>query len=579
MRNCSNRFCRAITILSFALAALIMVGCSMTADSTLGANMMPEGQVMEMRHLKFRGNKVIRYNPDTEKNEERDASLEGKNFLETRLYRTDSLLASNTGMGYFGVRRSDIFGLRTASFASTLIYMNAIDEENGFGYKPIFDTMKLVLTIKDYGGDTLVPVRYKVYELLKPLDKNVLEYDERREGDMVAYINCELGGVYDETKPIFEFTFPKAELNEGPSTVVLPMEPVKGSDDKMSEQTWDYIRRLMLIPEDYADADSDWDGYGREGIECYTDEKSWSDRFYGLYIKPDLEHNETTAKWDKSQCAMYALDLSASGIMLQGRSRNPHDPTMIKDTVGMFYYFLDDESEYNTSVNKITHDYTKGVEKTPLLNDIEMEAHKSREERTQVSTCYVEGLGGPATEIYLTDDFLEELIALETTASGEGSQLGINQCLLTIYVAGADYDWQITQSRAEELTPLLDKSFTRLGAYLNYNTLSPIIDYDYVYESTYGTNIIYNGYLDRSRSCYTLNVTAHIQKLFNSMRQEDGTYDITKAEAMLRCLYVGTEATAPYAFTESVVQGMPTDANNNSVAAPIQIDLTYTLVK
>ena len=561
-------------MLSLILSALIMGGCSMTADSTLGSNIMPEEQVMVMRHLKFRGNNIISLNPETGENEERDAALEGKNFLETRLYRTDSLLASNTGRGYIGVRRSDTLGLRTAGFASTIIYMNAIDKEVGFGYKPIFDTMKLLLSVKDYGGDTLAPIRYKVYELTKPLAENVLKYDEKRDKDSIAYINCDLSNLYDEAKPIFEFTFPNAELSVGPSTLMLSMEPVKGSDGKMSEQTWDYVRRLMLIPENYAD--SDWDGYGREGIECYTDDSKWAAKFYGLYIKPDLEHPETK---QFSQGSIYALDLSASGVMLQGRSRNPQDPSMIKDTVGMFYYFLDSESEINASVNKVEHKYDQGLTKASLLNDVVMGAEKSRDERTQVSTCYVEGFGGPATEIYLTDDFLEELVALETTESGEFSRMGINQCLLTIYVAGADYDWNVTQSRAEELTPLLNKSFTRLGTYLNYNTLSPVIDYDYVYENTYGTEIIYNGYLDRSRGCYTLNITAHIQKLFNSIRQEDGTYDVSKADEKLRCLYVGTEATEPYAMSESVLQGMAVDESDNSVSAPIQIDLTYTLVK
>jgi hypothetical protein len=175
----------------------------------------------------------------------------------------------------------------------------------------------------------------------------------------------------------------------------------------------------------------------------------------------------------------------------------------------------------------------------------------------------------------LTDDFLNELVALETTEQGEYSRLGINQCLLTIYVAGADYDWAVTQSRAEQLTPLLNSSFTRLGTYLNYNTLSPIIDYDYVYESSYSTDIIYGGYLDRSRGCYVLNITAHIQKLFNSIRQEDGTYDVSKTDEKLRSLYIGTEATSPYALTESVLQG----EDNGSNDAPIQFDLTYTLVK
>ena len=567
MRNSFNRFRKTLSLLLVALSALVMGGCTMTEDSTLGSNMMPEEQVMVMRHLKFQGNDIIRLNPDSGQNEVIDASLEGKNFVETRLYRTDSLLSSNVGYGYLGVRRSDTLGLRTAGFASSMLYMNTIDEEVGFGYQPIFDTMKLVLSVNDYAGDTLVPIRYKVFELLKPLAGNVLKYDETRKEDSVAYINCDLSPVYDESKPICEFTFPNSKLGEGPSTVLLPMEP--------TEYSWDYARRLMLIPDNYADAGSDWDGYGRDSVEIYTDDKTWSNKFYGLYIKPDLEN---TPKY--RQGAIYSLNLAASGVMLQGRSRNPKDPSMIKDTVGMYYYFYDADSKYNTSVNKIEHDYNQGLwNGTSELSKVVMDASNSREERTTVSTCYIEGMGGPATEIYFTDDFLNELIALETTNSDVYSRLGINQCLLTIYVAGADYDWSVTQSRAEELTPLLDKSFTRLGSYLNYNTLMPIIDYDYVYENTYDTEVIYNGYIDRSRGCYTLNVTAHMQKIFNSMRQEDGTYDVTKAEEGLRSVVVGVEAGTPYSFKECVLQGMTSDERGNSVSAPIQIDLTYTLVK
>ncbi|MBQ2026639.1 MAG: DUF4270 family protein [Alistipes sp.] len=561
MRNYSNRLFRTIYILSLSVVALALSGCSMTADSTLGANMMPEEQIMVMKHLKFKGNKIIRINPDG-KNEEFDASLEGKNFLETRLYRTDSLLASNVGYGYLGVRRSDTLGLCSAGFASTMLYMNAIDEEKGFGYMPIFDTMHIVMTIKDYGGDTLVPIRYKVYELLKPLAENALHYDEKRK-DTVAYINCDLSGMYDETKPIFEFTFPKSELSQGPSTVVVPMEN--------TQYSWDYVRRLMLIPDNYADAGSEWDGYGRSDVEVYKDDKKWIERFHGLYIKPDLEGTPKNRRG-----AMYALDLSASGVMLQGRSRNPKDPSMIQDTVGMYYYFLDDDSDANSAVNKVDHDYEQSLSGgAALLKAADMDCSKPREERPLVSTCYVEGMGGPATEIYFTDDFLNELVALEKTEQGEFSRMGINQCLFSIYINGADYDWMVTQGNAVALTPALNSAINRLGTYLNYNTLSPVIDYDYVYENQYNKEVIYNGYLDRSRGCYTLNITAHIQKLFNSIRQDDGTYDTSKVDEALRVIYIGTEANSPYTFSKSVLQGMDSGEN----VAPIQIDLTYTLVK
>ena len=567
MRDFSKRLRHTTYLLLIIAAALFTESCSMTADSTLGSNMMPEEQVMVMRHLKFKGNKIVRLNPETGSNEIVDAGAEGKNFLETRLYRTDSLLSSNIGSGYMGVRRSDILGLRTAGFASTILYMNAIDEENGFGYLPIFDTMKLVLSVKEYGGDTLVPIRYKVYELLKPLAENVLKYDDKRKKDSVAYINCDLSTVYDESKPIFEFTFPNSELGYGPSTIMLPMENTPYS--------WDYARRLMLIPDNYADANSDWDGYGRTGIEYYKSDKEWANKFYGLYIKPDLSKTPTN-----KEGAIYALDFTASGIMLQGRSRNPQDPTMIKDTVGMFYYFLDKESKYNASVNKVDHDYSKSLSGGPsLLNSVAMDGTLSVEERTRVETCYVEGMGGPATEIYFTDDMFDELIELEKASGEEFSKFGINQCLFTIYIEGASYDWEVTQSRVDYLTPALDKSFTRLGAYLNYNTLSPVLDYDYVYENTYNTETIYGGFLDRSRGCYVLNITAHMQRLFNyakSVRQEDGSYAFNEEDKnyIRRTIYLGTEATSPYSLSECVLQGI-----GNTLEAPIQIDLTYTLVK
>lgn len=567
MRDFSKRLRHTTYLLLIIAAALFTESCSMTADSTLGSNMMPEEQVMVMRHLKFKGNKIVRLNPETGTNETIDAGAEGKNFLETRLYRTDSLLSSNIGSGYMGVRRSDILGLRTAGFASTILYMNAIDEENGFGYLPIFDTMKLVLSVKEYGGDTLVPIRYKVYELLKPLAENVLKYDDKRKKDSVAYINCDLSTVYDESKPIFEFTFPNSELGYGPSTIMLPMENTPYS--------WDYARRLMLIPDNYADANSDWDGYGRTGIEYYKSDKEWANKFYGLYIKPDLSKTPTN-----KEGAIYALDFTASGIMLQGRSRNPQDPTMIKDTVGMFYYFLDKESKYNASVNKVDHDYSKSLSGGPsLLNSVAMDGTLSVEERTRVETCYVEGMGGPATEIYFTDDMFDELIELEKASGEEFSKFGINQCLFTIYIEGASYDWEVTQSRVDYLTPALDKSFTRLGAYLNYNTLSPVLDYDYVYENTYNTETIYGGFLDRSRGCYVLNITAHMQRLFNyakSVRQEDGSYAFNEEDKnyIRRTIYLGTEATSPYSLSECVLQGI-----GNTLEAPIQIDLTYTLVK
>ena len=558
MMNFSNRLFRYTYLLLLAIVSLFVVGCSTVEDYTLGSNMMPEEQMMVMRHLKFQGNNKICFNPETGAN--KISPIEGENLLETRLYRTDSLLASNTGYGCMGVRRSNILGVRSAGFASTMLYMNAIDEDKGFGYMPIFDTMFMLLTVKDYGGDTITPIRYKVYRLHNSLAGNVLKYDEKRKKDSVAYINCDLSGVYNPEEPIFEFTFPNNNLKQSLSTVMVPMTPTK--------YAWNgLVRELMLMPENYMT--EEWDGYGNKGVEIYKDDDKWSNKFFGLYIEPDL----SSVSSDK-EGAIYSIDLASSGIMLQGRSRNPKDLSMIQDTVGMFYYFYDEASVYNASVNSVKHDYSNAE-----IKEEDIDYTKPREERRTFANCCVDGLGGPATEIYLTDDFLEELVALETTEQGEYSRMGINQCLMTIYLKGADYNWDKTQNNASLLTPLINNSFVRLGSYTNYNTLSPITDYNYVYESAYDVDIAYNGYLDRSRACYILNITAHIQKLFNSMRQEDGTYDISKVDEKLRTIYIGVEAPKPYTASESFLQGMPKDDSGNAVEAPIQIDLTYTLIK
>lgn len=572
MKISSKVFRHILCTLCITIASLAISSCTMVADSTLGSNLMPEDQVMVMKHLKYQGNNIIRINTDGTLQK---FPAEGKNFVETRQFRTDSILSSNLSSGYMGVRRSDTFGVRSAGFASSIIYMNEIDDEEGFGYLPIFDTMKMLLTINNYGGDTLVPIKYNVYELQKSLVGNVLKSE-----DSTAYSNCDLSQMYDESRPIFTFTFPAEGSTQGPSTQSIALDVVEGPYNGLSEQTWNFVRRLLLIPDNYNASDSEWDGYGRDGIEVYQDEDEWVKKFFGVYIKPDVESLPSG-----SEGAMYATTLDASGLMLRGRNRNPKDPTLIKDTVGMYYYFYDEYTEHNLSVNKIERDLSQGRTTSPaLLSSVEMDPKKNIEERTKVSTCYVEGLGGPMIELSFTDDWLNEVIALEEQSDDTYTKIGINQCLLTMYVAGADYDWQVTQGNATVLVPLLDESFTRLGSYLEYVTLSPILDYDYAYEKKYDTDLPYNGYLDRSRGCYVFNITAHMQRLVNyakKVKQEDGSYLFNKDDSGYtpRTIYIGTDAYSLYNFETSKIQGMTTGDDDSTVDAPVEIDLTYTLVK
>ena len=563
MRNFANKIC-AILLLAFAtIFAISLTACTPEIDSSLGGEIMPENQAMVLRHLKLRGNKIIKYNGDN------SGYPAPSPLIESRQFRTDSVISSNLDYGYFGVRFSDIFGMRSAGFASSIIYMNELDEKLGWGYKPIFDTMKLLLTIDKYKGDTLVPVKYYVYELKESLAGNAL-----REKDSIAYINCDLSKIYDESKPIFSFTFPVAERNEGPATTIITLDPVTDNNGKMSAQTWDYIRRLMLIPENYNDANSEWDGYGNDGLEYYQDEKKWVEKFHGVYIKPDI------SSISGSEGAMYATKLDASGLVLKGRNRNPQDPTLIKDTIGMYYYFYDEYTKYNLSVNRVERDYSHGINGASALNSVVMDEKKSIEERNLVHLCHIEAIGGSVAELTFTDQMLDELLKLLSEEEAY-SKMGVNQCLMTLYLDKASYDWDITQGNYVELASMLDDAFDRVGTYLYYHTLSPIVDYDYVNEEKYGTELTYGGYLDRSRACYILNITGYMQRLFRyineTARQEDGSYKFDKNDPNYapRTIYIGAKASDPFDFSTVSIQGM--DNGNNK--APIQIDLTYTLIK
>lgn len=557
-------------------AAMFAVGCSADVDTELGYDIIPDHQKMEMRHLTFKGGKVISFNAAaSSENESKYTEREGK-FFRTSLYHTDSLLSSNVSNGYLGVEHSDTFGMRSAALASSIIFMNSVDEETGFGYKPIFDTMTLILTVNDYGLDTLTPVKYQVFELKKPLLGNVLS-----EKDSSAYSNCDLSSVYDPEKPLFTFTFPDGKTT-GPATTSVDLTPV---DMSRNGQTWDFVRRLMLIPADY-DTNPEWDGYTKDTDSLYSSEKKWLETFHGVYIKPVLESVDATKRG-----ALYSLDLTASGLQLTGRSRNPLDPTLIKDTIGANYYFYDSsidgyddgygnyvegvEGAANLSVNSIKHDFTGS-----LVDKYDFAAYDSNgnklpnSARSEVAECYVEGVAGLATELYFTDEFLSELKTINKHEDGNTYRaVGINQCRLYIYIKDADYSWETNMNNAALLTPLLNSSISRLGSYTGYSLLKCIADYNPEYEVTYSTELAYGGYLNRSRGCYELDITGFMQHLYNYVNSLEDLKDYDETVTP-RTIFIGPEAVSPYTFQRSVLQGTAEGA-----VSPIHVELTYTMVK
>ena len=578
MMNCLKIKLSSLHLLVLATVALISVGCSADVDSELGYDIIPDHQKMEMRHLRFKGGKVIVFNAATSTEDKSEYTEREGKFFRTSLYHTDSLLSSNVNNGYIGVEHNDTFGMRSSALASSIIFMNSVDKETGFGYKPIFDTMTLVLTINDYGVDTLTPVRYEIYELNKPLLGSVVNA-----ADTSAYSNCNMESAYDSSKPLFTFTFPDGEKT-GPNTRTIDLTPV---DMSRNGQTWDFVRRMMLIPEDY-DTNKEWDGYAKDTDSLYSSEKKWQQRFHGIYIKPVLESVDKTKRG-----SLYSFDLKSSGLQLMGRNRNPKDPTLIQDTIGANYYFYDEtldgyrddygnfiegpEDVLNISVNSIKHDYSGS-----LLDGIDFAAYDKdgkklpNSARDEVAECYVEGFAGVATEIYFTDEFLAELKRASyldpENADTKYRAVGINQCRLYVYLKGADYNWDENINNAHLLTPLMNNSITRLGSYIGYSKLNCIADYDPEYETNYNTELAYGGYLNRSRGCYEMDITGFMQRLYNYVNSLEKIEDYDETVTP-RAIYLGPEAISPYTFKHTELQG------STSEKAPIHLEMTYTMVK
>lgn len=559
-----------------AAVALFAVGCSADVDSELGYDIIPDHQKMEMRHLTFKGGKVLRFNAAASDDDKSVYDSEEGNFFRTSLYRTDSLLSSNISYGYIGVEHSDTFGMRSSALASSILFMNSVDKETGFGYRPIFDTLSLILTINDYGVDTLTPVRYEIYELTKPLLGSVVDAK-----DTTAYTNCDITKAYDETKPLFTFVFPDGKKT-GPTTTSIDLTPV---DMSRNGQTWDFVRRMMLIPEDY-DTNSEWDGYARDVDSLYSSEKNWQQAFHGIYIKPVLESVDRSKRG-----ALYSFDLKSSGLQLQGRNRNPKDPTLIQDTIGANFYFYDEsiepyttnygqyvpgvEGAINISVNKVEHDYSGSLIGALNIDAYDESGNKlPNSSRDEVAECYVEGLAGVATELYFTDEFLQQ-IQRAYTNDKDGSKyraIGVNQCRLYIYMKSASYVWADNISNAATLTPLMDKFIPRLGSYVGYSKLNCIADYDPVYETQSGSSLAYGGYLNRTRGCYEMDITGFMQRLCNYVNSLEKLEDYDES-IVSRTIFIGPEAVSPFTFKHTELQG------SSAAGAPIHLEMTYTMIK
>lgn len=557
MKHCINKLLRSTRDVALfgLLAALGTVGCT-TKDDTLGANLIPDNQQLKAGYAVFQWNKEVPTGLD---------ALNPKKYVETRLYQTDSIVSSNLGQGYLGAAYNDTVGLRTAGFLTQFTNYYLVDE-GYFGYMPIFDSAQLLLSVSAYGRDTTTEQKFEVYEIIdnaylteKPLAAG------KAERDTVFYLNFDPEKAATDAgeknilgQKLFEFTLGG---DKGPSTTAVTMTPTPDGRE--------FVKRLMLQT---GERQGDYSIYDTDNLA------EWFKVFKGLYIRPaDADQLQASAQ---SKGSVYALDLSSSGFSVYGRNRVEEDPSLIKDTIGMVYYFnISDFTEGNVSVNTVRHDYAGSK-----INPDEARAYidgvpNPIENRPEKSLVYVEGMGGVTTEITFTQEFfddLQKLIDTENAASQkEFTTLAFTQVQMEIYFPGGQYDWQdLNATTAGPLINRMNAAPSRLGMYTDYGKKTNIPDYAYLYESYYDTSLAYGGYINRSHGCYRMDITSHVQEMWNQYMNNEKQLD----RVPLRKVYLGPEATDFFTTDFTELQGQP-DENGGGSQTPIRFKIAYNLIK
>lgn len=506
-----TRLVRSLLVVA-AAAVLTFAGCT-EVDDTLGGNHIPESQQLKVGFRSIGG------------------------VLETRLFRTDSIRTSNIDMGVLGSMRNDTFGLRSAGFYSQYTWGICPDSVKGFGYRPIFDSLMMGFSITSFRGDSTRMCEYEVYEVV---DDSFLE----KHPDTLFY------GTFDMTpylaqRPAFTFRFPDPEKGIYPASTSVRLHP--------TEEGYDLVDRLMLRK----------GAYEGNNMEGFFHPEEFAKHFKGLYFRPKAEAQSP------EESSLIQFKLSESGMILYGRNRNEVDPTLIQDTTASLYYFLD---KYATtgkaSINTIRHNYAGS-----LLEGLTFE--EKEQERSLTEVCYVEGLAGVITEITFTEELFAALtrITEERDASGKPyHSLAINRAHLLLYDSEADYNWELF-TPGEEMIARWNSSMARLGLYTNYKKLTGIADYNYAYETYYEVKLPYDGYLNRSRGCYVMDIALYLQQLWNSYKQDPQGVLADKAK---RTIYLGPEAYGVNTFDTTTGQGMAHSPNHENA---MKIDLTYTLIK
>ena len=517
-----------------AVAALMTLGCTTTADYTLGEEFAPTNQQMITRHRLYKSGVLSEINHE-------DTPCR---VFETRLFKTDSVPSDRLGTFYLGLQKHSRFGVRKLGFSSQFLHMIQIDDSIGFGYRPIYDSTTLIFELDTFVGDSTRPIQYNVYLLTDDL----VDWDAKDTTFYVSYDPREEGHIAQNAEPVFTFKFPDQE--NGVYTNSTEFRLTEGAGAR------ELIYGLFCM--DKLDAN----GNATNNIDLYQSDSAFIRKYKGVWIAPAEDQPE-------SEGHAMAFSDQTSGFKVYGRVRNHGaDVDIVTDTIAIPYYFNDTYAEGfgNVTAQSALYNFEgTELEGLPIL--------ETEQNRAETDKAYVDGCGGIMTELHFTDEFL---LSLRNINSGDEEYISaaINQASLRFYIDGSVYDYDKIDPLP--MTDRMNESISRLGMYTNYKNLTPIVDYLYTQEED--GSLYYDGYLNRSRAMYEMNISSYIQQLVNELLklepEADGSIDLSKLKTT-RTIYLAPSAYDRFTFNRTVIQG----SNNLTNPASISLELTYTLVK
>jgi hypothetical protein len=449
--------------------------------------------------------------------------------FDTYIATNDTIPVSGQGRLLLGRRIDPVFGQITGAGMTDFFPATTWNDGNFFGYGAIADSIYLDVQINKITGNAAVEQTFNIYALRDSLRR-----------DTTYFRGADIAGSVDMARPLFSFKL----SDEYPQESVVPILLTPTDEGKA------FMQRL---------ADRDSTSYADPWPKFHQD-------FYGLYFAP--------APGSPADAATYEIELDNTGLLMYYHNFEKSNPTE-SDTITyapfLFtdsWYRYDDEGNGTAiNINVMDVDFEYPPQMAAALND-------TLSTSAALETVYVQGLGGVATCLKVSDEMVDFLANITTNNGVTYSGAAINQA--RIYFPVVD-----TSPAALDLAP------KRLGMYYTYS--QPIIDntfytyaqyygpvpiYDYYYPSEFNTSsqattkpkpLPYGGYLTRSAGTgyYEMVITNYITQL---MLHPDTTP---------RTLWLGPSVqTRLCDYSQVALRGSGGAGEN-----PIRLVLTYMLLK